>query len=327
MQYRKLPETGVEVSVIALGSWAFAGGGNWGPQDDRDSIATVHAALSHGINLIDTAEAYGDGYSEEVLGRALEGRREDVVIATKPSSERGRPEEIVEGCNESLKRLKTDYIDLYQQHWPNRDVPFEETMHGFQRLKEQGKIRAFGVCNYGPNDLSALLPILKPATNQVAYSLIWRAIEHEVQPTCEEQGIGILPYSPIAQGLLTGKYRSADEVPDGRARTKHFSRSRPNARHGLEGAEQATFDAIAAVGEIAEKYDRTMLDVSIGWLLSRPAVTSVLAGARTPDQLKSNAAAGEKSLPEQIVNELSHATHDLREKLGADPDPWAFRMQ
>ncbi|MFW6387674.1 MAG: aldo/keto reductase, partial [bacterium] len=319
-------QTDTRVSTIALGCWAFAGGGNWGPQNDEDSINTVDAALSHGINFLDTAEGYGDGYSESIIGKALKNRRHEAVIATKPKPDRATSDELQKACDESLRRLGTDYIDLYQQHWPNRDVPLEETVAGMERLKEQGKIRAFGVCNYGTKDLGNLLAHATPVTNQLAYSLIWRAIEFEVQPKCEDNGIGILCYSPIAQGLLTGKYRSADEVPVGRARTKHFADSREQARHGHPGAEKETFEAIDRVRTISAQSGFSMLELSVGWLMKQPAVTSVLTGARTPEQLRQNAAAADVTLPSDVLDELTRATDELKGLLGSNPDPWADRM-
>ncbi len=326
MQYRPLPQSELHVSAVALGCWAFAGGGDWGPQDDADSINTVRAALSHGITFFDTAEAYGDGHSEHIVGQALKGRRNEAVIATKPKPGRATPEELLRACDESLSRLQTDYIDLYQQHWPSRKVPLAETIGGFERLREAGKIRAYGVCNYGPSDLDELLSLATPSTNQLAYSLVYRAIEFTIQPKCVENGIGILCYSPMAQGLLTGKYRSADEVPEGRARTKHFSGSRPQARHGGPGAEEETFATIEAIRRLAERHGTSMSKLALGWLLTRPAITAVLAGARTPDQLAANAAAGEGSLSDELVAALTEASEGLKVTLGADPDPWDSRI-
>lgn len=327
LKYRTIPKSDIEVSVIALGCWAFAGDRNWGDQDDRDSIAAVQRALDRGITLFDTAVAYGDGHSEEILGRALEGRRSDTVIATKPPASEATADELERSCDGSLKRLRTDYIDLYQQHWPKRDVPFEETVAGMERLKEKGKIRRWGVCNYGGGDLGNLLRHGTPATNQLCYSLLWRAIEYEIVPKCVEAQIGVLCYSPIAQGLLTGKFRSADDVPAGRARTKHFASSRPEARHDEEGAEAETFRVIDAVRDLAEEHDRSMAHLAIGWLLAQPGVTSVLTGARHAEQVDENAAAGDVDLPRELLDTLTAESDELKRKLGRDADPWAYRMR
>lgn len=176
MRYRKLGQTDIIVSVIAMGCWPIVGDFTWGPQDEADSIATIHAALDAGINFFDTAEMYGNGYSEELLGRALAGRRHEVVIASKVGSEHLAADQVIRAGEGSLRRLRTDYIDLYQIHWPSRTVPLAETMAALERLRQQGKVRAIGVSNFGLGDLGDLLAIGRPETNQLPYSLLWRAI-------------------------------------------------------------------------------------------------------------------------------------------------------
>ncbi len=327
MKYKKLGSTDMEVSVVALGCWAFAGGGTWGDQDDADSVATIHAALDEGINFFDTAEGYGNGYSEEILGKTLEGKRQDVIIATKVSGSNMTKEGIIKACEESLKRLRTDYIDLYQIHWPSRSVPFEETMESMKRLKEQGKIRGFGVCNFGEKDLTELLKITPIETNQMAYNLLWRGIEYKIKDICVEYNIGILCYSPIAQGLLTGKFQTADDVPDGRARTWHFSKNRPQTRHVGEGCEKETFEAIDRIREIADDLQVPMADLSLAWLLHQEGVTSVLAGGRKPEQVIQNAKAAELKLTSDIIEKLNEATQQLKEVLGGKTDMWDDRIR
>lgn len=235
MQYRRLGKTDITVSIVAMGCWALAGGSMWGRQDEAESIATVRAGLDAGVNFFDTAEGYGGGDSEAVLGRALAGRRHEAVIATKVSRSHLAGDEVLRACERSLQRLKTDYIDLYQIHWPSRTAPLEETMETLERLREQGKVRAIGVCNFGVGDLSDLLKVGWAETNQLPYSLLWRAIEHQILRKCVDEGIGILCYSPLVQGLLTGKFSSADDVPEERARTRLFSGNRPQSRHGGAG--------------------------------------------------------------------------------------------
>lgn len=327
MRYKSIRGLDREVSVVALGCWAFAGDNNWGPQDDDDSIAAVHAALERGINFFDTAEGYGDGHSEEILGKALGEKKSEVVIASKPAASHTSAADIRAACEASLKRLRRDYIDLYQQHWPNRDVPMSETVEVYERLREEGKIRAWGVCNYGPEDFDKLLAHGTPATNQIAYSLLWRAIEYSVQTKCSDNEIGMLCYSPIAQGLLTGKYQTAEDVPEGRARTKHFSSDRPQARHGEAGSETQTFESIDAIRSLSEESDIPMIDLAIGWVLNRPAVTSVLVGARNPEQVHANAAAADRTPNAQMMGDLTRATDLLKAELGNNPDPWAHRMR
>jgi myo-inositol catabolism protein IolS len=182
VKYRKLGPTDIEVSVVAMGCWAMSGGRTWGPQDEADSIATVHAALDAGSNFFDTAEAYGSGVSEGVLGRALKGRRHEAVIATKVSRSNLSHDDVVQACERSLRRLQTDTIDLYQIHWPSRTVPIEETFAALDKLRQQGKVRAIGVSNFGVGDLAELLAVGWRGTDQLPYSLLWRALEYDVHP-------------------------------------------------------------------------------------------------------------------------------------------------
>ena len=310
-----------------MGCWAFVGGALWGPQDEADSIATVQAALDAGVNLFDTAEGYGDGYSEEVLGRALEGYRHQAVIATKVSQPSLSGDAVQEACERSLQRLQTDYIDLYQIHWPSRTTPLAETMEALERLREQGKVRAIGVCNFGVGDLSNLLAIGWAETDQLPYSLLWRAIEYQIRQKCLDEGIGILCYSPLIQGLLTGKFASPDEVPAGRARTRLFSTDRPLARHGEPGCEAEVFAALGTIRRISDAIGEPMAEVALAWLLHQPGVTSVLAGARYPDQIRQTAQAADLKLAPEIINALTKATDEVKRKMGRNPDPWQAKSR
>jgi len=322
MKYRRLGKTDIKVSPVAMGCWAIAGDHTWGPQDEADSIATIHAALDAGVNFFDTAEGYGNGYSEEVVGKALRDRREEAIIATKVSASHLSQDEIVKACGRSLKRLQSDYIDLYQIHWPSRTIPLDETMYALERLREQGKIRAIGVCNFAAQDLTDLLAVGHVETDQLPYSLLWRAIEYGIQPKCVEKRIGILCYSPLLQGLLTGKFATPDDVPESRGRTRHFSKKRPETRHGENGREEETFAAIAAIRRICKEIGKPMTEVALAWLLYQPAVTAVLAGARRPEQIYQNVRAAELALTPGVVNELAEATTELKELFGTNPDMW-----
>ncbi len=322
MKYCKLGRTDISVSVVAMGCWALAGDSTWGPQDEAESLATVRAALDAGVNLFDTAESYGGGDSELVLGRALVGRRHEAVIATKVSRAHLSGDGVRQACEGSLRRLQTDYIDLYQLHWPSRTVPLDETMEALEKLREQGKVRAIGVCNFGVGDLSDLLEINRVETNQLPYSLLWRAIEYKIQQKCMDESIGILCYSPLAQGLLTGKFGSPDEMPEGRARTRHFSKDRPQTRHGEAGCEIETFAAIEKIRHISDKIHQPMTRVALAWLLHQPGVTAVIAGARTPDQIRQTAQAADLELLLETIGELPEATEEVKRILGPNPDMW-----
>lgn len=323
MEYRRLGTTDITVSVIAMGCWAIAGGKVWGPQDDEDSVATVRAALDCGVNFFDTAEAYGHGTSETVLGKALVGRREEAIIATKVSPRNLASEDLQAACENSLRRLGTDYVDLYQIHWPNHDVPVEETMAALEKLHAQGKVRAIGVCNFGVRDLFDLLAVGRCETNQIPYSLLWRAVEDEIIPKCRENDLDILPYSPLAQGLLTGKYASIDDVPPGRAGSRHFSGGRPATRHGEPGCERETSAAIDAIRCISDRLQEPMVNVSLAWLLHQPGVASVLAGARSPGQITQTSQAAGLMLSSEVLVELAKAGERLKQCLGPNPDMWS----
>jgi aryl-alcohol dehydrogenase-like predicted oxidoreductase len=323
LQYRKLGETDIEVSAVAFGAWALVGGFNWGDQDEEDSLAALRAAYDAGVTLFDTAEGYGNGRSEELIGQALHNVRDQIVIATKASSGHLAPDQLRQSCERSLRALRTDRIDLYQVHWPNREIPVEDTLPTLEELKEQGKIRAYGISNFGKKDLSDCLACkYKVCSNQMSYSLLFRAIEYEVQPLCEREQISILCYSALMQGLLTGKFANADEVPEDRARTRHFAGSRPHARHGEEGAESQTFEAIADINRIAKDLGEPMADVSIAWLLAQRGVTSAIVGGRNADQARRNAHAADLVLEQEVIQQLSLATDSLKDYLGDNADMW-----
>ncbi|GAC1385870.1 MAG: aldo/keto reductase [Herpetosiphon sp.] len=323
MEYRTLIGTDISVSVVAMGCWAIVGDAIWGKQDETTSLSTIHAALDAGITFFDTAEAYGDGYSEVLLGKVLADQRHQVVIASKVSGANLAPDDLRQACERSLQRMKTDYIDLYQIHWPNAAIPLAETMGALEELRAQGKVRAIGVSNFGPHDLDDLKNVGHVVSNQLPYSLVWRAIEFEIQQRCVENNIGILCYSPLMQGLLTGKFKSPDDVPDGRTRSRHFARTRPLSRHTEPGCEIETFEAIDRIRQISGRIDEPMARVALGWLLQQPGVTSVLAGARNPEQIHENVQSATLQLAPELIAALRAATDELKEKLGANPDMWS----
>jgi myo-inositol catabolism protein IolS len=195
-------------------------------------------------------------------------------------------------------------------------------MEALEKLREQGKVRAIGVCNFGVQDLSHLLRIGWAETNQLPYSLLWRTIEYEIRQGCVDEGIGILCYSPLAQGLLTGKFSSPDEVPEGRARTRLFSGDRPQTRHGEAGCEPEAFTAIEQIRHICDDIGQPMAAVALAWLLHQPGVTSVIAGARRPDQITQTARAASLELSQETIAALAEATEEVKQKMGSNPDMW-----
>lgn len=322
MEYVKLGKSEIEVSEISLGTWGIVDEELWGKQDQNDAIETIKTAYKSGINFFDTAEGYGDGAAEKLLGKVLKDVREDIVIASKVLPQNLKPKDLKKSCENSLKRLETDYIDVYYIHWPNHDIPFQETMNTMKELKKEGKIRAIGCSNFGENDLNELMKYGDIIVNQVPYNLIWRAIEFEIKPLCEKNNVGITTYSSLAQGLLAGKYKSPEEVPDGRARSRHFSKDRPLARHGEKGAEKLTFDTLKKIEKISNEIGEDMVKVSIAWILSQTGISSVTVGARTPKQILMNIEATNLNLSDNLLKRLNSATKELKNVLGKNPDMW-----
>jgi aryl-alcohol dehydrogenase-like predicted oxidoreductase len=275
-----------------------------------------------GVNFFDTAEMYSDGESERILGRALKGRRGEAVIASKIHTTPMTRENVKKACEASLKRLETDYIDLYQIHFIDRRVPIEDTLGAFEELRQDGKIRAAGTCNSGIHDIAALCRHGQVVTNQMPYSLIWRAIEFGIREACMDNGVDLLCYSPLALGLLTGKFRSAEEVPAGRARTRHFSRDRAHTRHSEPGFERETFETIGEIRRICAEAGISMAVASVAWVLAKEGVASVIVGARNPDQISENVSAMDVEVPDEVMHKLSAATRELRALLGPNPDLW-----
>ncbi len=312
MEYRKLGNSDLNVPVISFGCWQFGGVETWGEQSDADSIAAVHAALECGINFFDTAQAYGGGYSESVLGKALEGRRDEAIIASKQGSR--DPSVIEETCDASLKRLGTDVIDLYQIHWNRHETPLEDHLEVMHRLREKGKIRHFGVSNFGVKDLATTIPYngSPPVSNQLPYSLLWRAIEYDIQSILDKNGVGILCYSPLMQGLLTGRFKTPESFPDGRRRTRIFT----------EDGGVKVFETLADIEKICQEANMPMQLLSLHWLLSKKAVTSVITGARNPQQIRDNASILETKPDPQVLDQLTVATESLKKIIGTNPDPW-----
>ncbi len=322
MEYRKIADGRLEVSAVCLGCWAIVGDATWGPQDESDALATIRAAVEAGVNFFDTAEGYGRGYSERLLGEALGTGRQKAVIGSKVSSGHLGAEDVAAACERTLANLRTDYIDLYHIHWPSRSVPLGETVGAIESLIAAGKVRHLAVSNFGAADLKAILPLASPAANQLPYNLLFRAIEFEILPACLAAGTPVTCYSPLMQGLLTGKFTGPEQVPEGRKRTRLFSGTRAGAHHGEDGAEGEAFAAAAAIAELAREASLEMGAMSLAWLLGREPVASVVVGARTPAQATRNAAAGELALPADVADRLDEITRPLRARLGPNADMW-----
>jgi len=280
----QVPGIAAPVSRVGLGTWAI-GGWMWGGADDAASIATIRGAVEQGINLIDTAPVYGFGHSEEVIGRALEGMRDRAVIATKAALEwndgrvrrNATPARIRQEIEDSLRRLRTDRIDLYQVHWPDTLVPFEETAAELKKLQQEGKILAIGVSNYSPAQMDAFASAAPLATVQPPYNLFERAIEADVLPYARDKGLVVLAYGALCRGLLSGRMR-ADTVFEG----DDLRKADPKFKAPRFGQYLA---AVAALEKLArERHGKSVLALAIRWVLDQ-GPTIALWGARRPDQL------------------------------------------
>ncbi len=334
MEKRICKNSGLELSVLGLGCWSFGGGSYWGDRDQKDVEEIVKASFDLGINYFDTAEVYNEGRSEISLGQAIQGiPRDKIVIGSKVSPSNCYPEVLVQHCEDSLKRLQTDYLDLYMIHWPihphslhhytddeqiiNNPPSMAETYETLMKLKQQGKIRHFGVSNFGSPRLDELPDLNKVAINQLPYNLLCRAVEYDVLDTCARNGIGVVGYMGLMQGILTGKFPDFDSIPPKRRRTRHFHHKRTEeCRHGEEGCEAETSQALQDIRNICEETGYSMTEISIKWVIANPLITCTLVGASSIGQLEENVKAVEEPLPQDIVEALNKATQPVKEALG-----------
>jgi len=321
MEYTMLSNGALKVSRLSIGTWAFSGAAVWGDNAVADSIRSIHMAMDHGINLIDTAEQYGDGQSELILGKALQGRRQDAVLATKVWSGKLHTEDLIRCCEGSLRRLGTDYIDIYQIHWPNRDIPLEESFEAIETLKRDGKVRCASVCNFGPQDIQ-IAARYGAVLNQLPYSLIWRAIEHEIIPASEAAGIPVWPYMALGQGLLSGKFRTIDDVPLHRRANRFYSCKWGQVRHTENGFEDGIFSYLDQLRTLCEETGFDMPTLALAFLKAQSAVSSILVGARNEQQLAQNLAAYHAEVPADVLAKAIALSEPLKALQGRNADLW-----
>lgn len=311
MKYRKLGKYGVRVSEVGLGSWLTYGAA----AADDTAQACIERAYDLGINFFDTANAYAKGRSEEIVGRALQSfRRSSYVLATKvffpmgdgPNDKGLSRKHIMEQCHASLKRLGTDYIDLYQAHRYDNDTPLEETLLALDDLVRQGKILYFGVSDWTAQQISEADKFISEynlhplASNQPSYSALNRGIEKEVMPTCAKLGVGLVVYSPLAQGLLTGKYKPGMPLPEG----SRAADPEQNIWLNRGKLDDALLGKIQQLNPIAERHNITLSQLALAWCLRRPEVSSVIIGASRPDQVNDNAKASGVTLTDADYAEI-----------------------
>jgi aryl-alcohol dehydrogenase-like predicted oxidoreductase len=327
MEYRKLGNTELELSAITHGAFAI-GGNMWGGNEKQDSINSIHASLDHGVTSIDTAPFYGFGLSEEMIGEAIKGKdRSKIQLLTKfglvwDGSNNGKGEfffdaedegktlpvykyaskaNVIKEVEESLKRLRTDYIDLLQLHWPDSTTPICETMEAMELLIQQGKVRTAGVSNYTVSQMQEGNRTLHLASNQVSYSMLNRAIENDLVPYSSEQNSGIIVYSPMERGLLTGKYFKQDQLKENDHRNGYFSQFDLN--------KVKTF--LEKIETIAQEKSSSLSQLVLRWTTLQPAITVVLAGARNAQQAIENAKAMEINLSQDELNFINTALSEI----------------
>jgi aryl-alcohol dehydrogenase-like predicted oxidoreductase len=326
MIYRKLGKSDLKISAVTFGAWAI-GGWMWGGTDRKEAVAAIQAGLDAGINTIDTAAVYGFGLSEELVGRAVAEKRDKVLIFTKYglrwNIKKGEayfttrdndgkpvelykyaaPESIVYECEQSLKRLKTDYIDLYQIHWPDPTTPVEETMAACEKLIQQGKIRAAGVSNYNTEQVKAASAVIPLASNQIPYSMINRENEEEVIPYCLQNKIGILAYSPLQRGLLTGKITENYKFKPGDHREKGAFFKKENIIRVNK--------LLKNLQPLAQSKKATLAQLVINWTTHRPGITAALVGARNRAQALENAGALNFTLTDDEIARIDAFVHEV----------------
>ena len=319
MQMRRLGSSTLSVSALIMGTWQ-AGRQMWVDIDDAESVRAIRCAIDNGVTTIDTASIYGDGHSERIVARAVGADRSRVVLATKVFANEMKFDQVLAACERSLTNLATDYIDLYQIHWPSGAfgsdrVPIEDTMQALVRLKEQGKIRAIGVSNFSAAQLAEALKHGEIVSLQPPYSLFWRQLETDARPLCLERNLAILAYSPMAQGLLTGKFG-----PDHR-----FKRGDHRAKNRLFQPENLR-RAHAALGKlepIARRYDATLGQLALAWVMAQPN-TCAIAGARNAAQVEQNAAAVRIELSAEDLADMDRIGRQVTDHLDDEPVMWKW---
>ncbi len=314
MHYRRIGNSGLKVSELTLGTMSFGGGGkfaNVGTTDLEGARRQIDMCLDAGVNLIDTADVYSDGVSEEIVGEAIKDKRDDLLLASKvrfpmgdsPNDEGLSRHHIIRGCEASLRRLQTDWLDLYQVHEWDGSTPLEETLEALQTLVSSGKVRYVGVSNFAGWQLMKALGtaarehLPRFVSQQIYYSLQERSAEYELIPAGVDQGLGTLVWSPLAGGLLSGKYRRDRSAPEG---SRHLTEWNEPPVYD----EEKLYDTIDVLVEIADGHDVSAAQVALAWLLTRPTVSSVIVGARTDEQLADNLKAADLTLSSDEVARL-----------------------
>ncbi len=317
MKTRELGTSGIQITPIITGTWQ-AGKAMWVGIEDAETVKAIRAAFDAGITTVDTAEVYGSGHSEQIVAEALSDVRSQAVYLTKVFANHLKYDQVIAACEGSLKNLRTDYIDLYQIHWPagafgSEVVPIAETMQALTDLKQQGKIRAIGVSNFSRAQLAEACQYGRIDSLQPPYSLFWRYVERDAQPYCMEHNISILAYSPLAQGLLTGKFQPGHQFDpsDNRYKNKLFQ------GETFERSQQA----LAKLRPIADRLHTSLANLALAWLIAQPQ-TSAITGVRHADQATDNAKAAAVNLSAENLAEIDAIGRIVTDHLDDNPVMW-----
>lgn len=295
MEYRKLGKSDLDISVITLGAWAYGSENFWGKVSEKDIRQVITKAVDGGINVIDTAIGYGD--SEVLVGKAIKNFREKVIVASKGGAD---PRKVPHRVDLSLKRLGLDYIDLYQVHYPDIDIPIEYTMEAMDKIKKQGKIKYIGVSNFSVEQLKKAISVADVVSCQSAYNLMWREIEDkDIMKFCHKNNIGMLAYSPLGQGLFTGKFKSLDDIP------KKGGDIRKINLLFKENAFEEGLKIVKILDKLSKKYNKTPAQIAINWVINQKGITSAIVGAKNVEQLTDNLGAVEWKMEKEDYGFLS----------------------
>ena len=318
MEKRQLGQSDIYISPIIMGTWQ-AGKRNWANINDADIVAAIRTAVDHGMTTIDTAEIYGNGYAEQRVAEAIAHRRDSVELLTKVFSNHLKYNDVISACETSLKNLQTDYVDLYQIHWPSgswghEQVPIAETMQALDKLKKDGKIRAIGVSNFSVTQLAEARQYGPIESVQPPYSLFWRTIEKELQPYCIKYNISILSYSSLAQGFLTGKFGLAHQFAEGDHRSE-------NRLYADKENYQRVQQALDLLRPIAAKNNCSLAQLAIAWSIQQPQ-TSAIVGARDASQAQINAATLQVHLNQEDLDAITKIGSTVTDYLDDNPFQW-----
>ena len=330
---------GLSWSRIGIGCWPFGGGAYWGDQDQKDVDGVVHTAIERGLNVFDTARMYNDGASESSLGKALKGCRDKAFIVSKVSPAKAYRKTLREECEQSLKCLGTDYLDMYMLHWPISPKGIEhftkdpevlrnppcsaEAFETLSALKKEGKIRHIGISNFGLKQVTEAVSLCPDiAANEMPYNIISRAIEAEILPFCTARRITMITSMTLQQGVLTGLYNSAADVPAHQAHSRHFSMEagKGTSRHNEAGAETEVFETVTLLKNLAPGLGLSVAQLSAAWVLANPAIGCALIGSRNIAELEENIKVLAITLPGEIKAQIDKASLKVLQKLGNNPD-------